>query len=318
MRNYGALVCLFVFAGCDSNGNDAMVGQLTSDRVELTAEFAETVTARHVVEGSRVTRGQLLLEQDAARMDARADAARALLAQQQARLDELVRGPRQEQIAAARAAAAGARRDVAFQQLEYDRARNLLAKKLAAPDAVDRAKAALDNAAAQLGVQEARLAELLTGTTVEELRQAEAQLDALRAQLRQVELDRDRLRISAPADGTLDSWLIEPGERPQPGQPLAVLMTGQQPYARVYIPEALRLAVTPGTPAEVYVDGRDTPLRGRVRWVSAEAAFTPFFALTEHDRGRLSFAAKVDLEYDGERLPDGVPTEVRINGATRD
>jgi HlyD family secretion protein len=115
----------------------------------------------------------------------------------------------------------------------------------------------------------------------------------------------------------LDSWLIEAGERPLPGQPLAVLLTGTQPYARVYVPEEMRIAVTPGTAAEILVDGRAAPLKGRVRWVSSEAAFTPFFALTEHDRGRLTFAAKIDLEYDGERLPDGVPVTVRIAGAER-
>ena len=51
---------------------------------------------------------------------------------------------------------------------------------------------------------------------------------------------------------------------------------------------------------------------GRVRWVSSEAAFTPYFALTEHDRGRLTYFAKIDLlNLDG-RMPDGVPVEVEF------
>ena len=45
-----------------------------------------------------------------------------------------------------------------------------------------------------------------------------------------------------------------------------------------------------------------------------EAAFTPYFALTERDRGHLSYVAKIDLDVDGERLPDGVPVEVEIEG----
>jgi HlyD family secretion protein len=68
--------------------------------------------------------------------------------------------------------------------------------------------------------------------------------------------------------------------------------------------------ITPGTVARILVDGLDEPLDGRVRWVSSEAAFTPYFALTEHDRGRLSYAAKIDLEDFSRRLPDGVPVEV--------
>ena len=49
-----------------------------------------------------------------------------------------------------------------------------------------------------------------------------------------------------------------------------------------------------------------------VRGVAHEAAFTPYFALTERDRGRLTYLAKVDIEKQRERLPDGVPVEVEL------
>jgi HlyD family secretion protein len=53
-----------------------------------------------------------------------------------------------------------------------------------------------------------------------------------------------------------------------------------------------------------------TPVEGRVRWVASDPAFTPYFALTERDRGRLTYLAKVDIVDDLARLPDGVPVEV--------
>ena len=59
----------------------------------------------------------------------------------------------------------------------------------------------------------------------------------------------------------------------------------------------------------VRVDGVAEALEGRVRWVSADASFTPYFALTEHDRSRLSYLAEVDLE-DARDLPSGVPLQV--------
>ena len=68
----------------------------------------------------------------------------------------------------------------------------------------------------------------------------------------------------------------------------------------------------PGTSALIYVDGLEAPVKGRVRWVSSEAAFTPYYALTERDRGRLSYVAKVDVAESRERLPDGVPVEVEF------
>ena len=91
-----------------------------------------------------------------------------------------------------------------------------------------------------------------------------------------------------------------------------ILLGGRQPYARVYVPEALRVHVRPGTAARIHVDGLEAPLNGRVRWVASEAAFTPYYALTERDRGRLSYAAKIDIVDERDRLPDGVPVEVEL------
>jgi HlyD family secretion protein len=65
----------------------------------------------------------------------------------------------------------------------------------------------------------------------------------------------------------------------------------------------------------VLVDGISKPLKGRFRWIASEATFTPYFALTEHDRSRLSYLAKIDIEAMGERLPDGVPVEVELDAA---
>jgi len=91
---------------------------------------------------------------------------------------------------------------------------------------------------------------------------------------------------------------------------MVIMLGGEQPYARVYIPESVRVRVVPGTPVTIRIDGKNDAVKGTVRWVASEPAFTPYFALTEHDRGRLSFVAKIDLDYSGTRLPDGVPVQV--------
>ena len=91
------------------------------------------------------------------------------------------------------------------------------------------------------------------------------------------------------------------------------MLSGEQPYARIYVPEQLRINVGPGVRGDIFVDGLDEPLRGTVRWVASEAAFTPYFALTERDRGRLTYEAKVDIVTERQRLPDGVPVEVELH-----
>ena len=105
MRHAGWLLAsLFVLAGCgDGNDTNRAVGELASDRIELTAESVEPIAAILVTEGEPVLAGQALVEQDDRRARARLAEAEANLGQLQARLDELVRGPRAELVAAARA-----------------------------------------------------------------------------------------------------------------------------------------------------------------------------------------------------------------------
>ena len=307
------LMLSLVLTACDAANEDSrVVGQLESDRIEIRSEFFEPIVEIAVAEGQSVSKGDLLLRQDDARITARIDETEAALAQSQARLDELVRGPRKEQIDAARAIVDGARRELNFRQTEYERAQKVYQQELSSEGRLDTAKAALDRAEATLDVEEARLQELLSGTTVEELAQAEQAVQQIESRLSSLQIDRDRHQPQAPVDGIVDSRLFEAGEQPAVGQPMLILLSGAQPYARIYVSESQRVHVRPGTEARVYVDGLTEPLKGSVRWISSEAAFTPYFALTEHDRGRLSFLAKVDILGARERLPDGIPVEVEL------
>ena len=311
IASLAALLALVACSGTEQSNR--VVGELASDRIELTAEAAEPITAILVAEGDAVVAGQALLRQDSARANARLAEAAAALAQAQARLDELVRGPRSEMIAAARANVDGAVDELAFRESDFARVKKVHAQKLASPELLDRARAALDAANASLDLRRAQLQELLSGTTIEELAQAEQAVAQAAARRDQVAVDVARHETTAPVDGRVDSRLFEAGERPVSGQPMLIMLAGEQPYARVYIPERLRVHVRPGTAATIFVDGIEDALAGQVRWVASEAAFTPYFALTERDRGRLAYEAKIDIDTAGERLPDGVPVEVELD-----
>ena len=313
-----AWLSLVLFTACSSDTDGPrLVGQLESDRIELTAEYPEQIVERFVTEGQDVAQGDPLTQQDSVRAEARVRESEAVLAQNTARLAELTRGPRPELIEVAQANHDGALKDLQFRKLELERAQSLLDRDLASHELRDKANSMLDAAESNVDATRARLEERLNGTTIEELEQAQAAVKLANALVTQREIDKDRLTISAPTNGVVDSVLFEPGERPPAGKPVAIMLSGDQPYARIYIPEAIRVRVSSGTAATVYVDGIDDPIDGRVRWVASESAFTPYFALTEHDRGRLTFAAKVDLDYAGKRLPDGVPVEVTLDLSSR-
>src|SRR5690606_33110784 len=105
------------------------------------------------------------------------------------------------------------------------------------------------------------------------------------------------------------------------GEVLAVLLAGEQPVARVYIPETLRTGIRVGDQVNLELDGIEGRLAGRVRTISADPAFTPYFALTERERGRLSYVAEIELLEIGPatgRLPDGLPVAVFLPGQEGD
>jgi HlyD family secretion protein len=89
------------------------------------------------------------------------------------------------------------------------------------------------------------------------------------------------------------------------------MLSDAAPYARVYIPEPVRARIVPGLEATVHLDGLERSYSGEVRFVASDALFTPYFALTQRDRSRLSYLAEIVLtDPDAGDLPTGLPVEV--------
>ena len=290
------------------------MGTLERDRLELVAEASEPVIARPFEEGDYVRAGSLLVALDPARIDAQVAQAESARARAAARLAELESGPRTQRIAEARARLAGAEGRLATARSDLERAEGLFGRDALSRGRLDGRRARFDEARAARNAARAGLDSLLEGTRQEQIVQARASLAQAEARLAEARVRRERLDVRAPTDGWLDALPFELGERPPPGGVLAVLLANAAPYARVYIPAAIRVRVKAGTPAHVHIDGIDTPLPARVRSVASDASFTPYFALTEHDRGRLVYLAKVDLlSKEARELPTGGPVEVNFD-----
>jgi HlyD family secretion protein len=134
--------------------------------------------------------------------------------------------------------------------------------------------------------------------------------------LRELEVSAVRYTVHAPRAGLIEALPYEAGERPPTGAPVVVLLADGAPYARVHVPEPLRARYLPGTSVELRIDGVAAPFEGRVRFVAAQASFTPYYSLTQRDRSRLAFLAEIDLVGTAaESLPAGIPVQVRLRPA---
>lgn len=298
---------LAALTGC-ADADKPLLGTLEWDRVSLPAEASEVLLRIAVAEGERVEAGQLLLELDPRRQDARIAQARAEVEQAAAHLAELSNGARSETIDAARADLARNRAELTDAERSFSRIAELYQRQQVAIAELDRARAARDQASAATRSAEAQLRELTNGTRPEQLEQAAAALEAARGNLAQLQVGREHLSLRAPRSGLVDALPFKVGDQPPAGAELVSLLVGEQPYARVFIPASIRAQVSVGDLMRVFVEGVEQPFQARVRSIRSEAAFTPYYALTGDDASRLMYRAELVLQGEAARqLPAGLP-----------
>lgn len=312
-RRFAAALLIPLLTSCTPADDPSLPGTLERHRLELAADATETIVELAVKEGDRVARGALLLVQDDAISVAQLAQARAQVAAAEATLTEQRNGPRPTTIRAAVARRDGARslRNEAVR--ERDRLLQLASRHLVSRAEADRQTAVAANAEASLREAEAGLRELQEGTRPEQIDQAERSLEQARARLAELQTTQSRLELRAPTDVIVDALPYRVGEKPQRGATVAVLLEAGAPFARIHVPEPGRAAVHVGDAATIRIDGVAGSFKGQVRYVSSEAEFTPYYALTAGDRVRLAYRVEVLVEGDTARdLPAGLPLEVTL------
>jgi HlyD family secretion protein len=301
-----------LLVACSSDQVDEALGTLERDRVILKATANEIILSQPIAEGTMVTAGSLLVQLDDRRQQAVLARSQAEVARASARLEELRNGARAEDIAASAARVSGARAALLEAESSYERAKRLVAQKLAAQAALDRALAGRDESEANLESAREELLRLTNGTRPEQLDQAAAELQAAQAQVALEAHNLSELSIVATRDAYLDSLPWNEGERVSLGSTLAIMLAGDKPYARVYVPEPWRARLKIGDIRPIKVDGVDRSLSGTLRWIATDPAFTPYYALNASDRARLVYLAEFDID-DGDDLPTGIPAQVLLS-----
>ncbi|ANT61616.1 hypothetical protein AYJ57_14050 [Salipiger sp. CCB-MM3] len=307
-----ALLLPLALPSCESRGPDVALGQLMRERVVLTATANEIITGLPVAEGSAVAAGDVLVQLDDTLQQAELAVAQAQLAEAQADLERMQTGARSEEIAIAEARIEGARAVYQEAQASYDRNARLLETGTVTAARLDQDVARRNSALAELTSAEQTLQELRTGARPEDIRIAEAKVTAAEAQVAAERTRLSDLTIRASRDGLLDSLPWNRGERVPLGSPVAVLLTDDRPYARVYVPETRRAGLSIGDPVSIRLDGAEQAYEGTLRWISNEPAFTPYYALNQEQRSRLVYPAEVALPEAAADLPAGLPVSAAL------
>jgi len=309
-----------VLAGCsDRAGTVRASGVVEMDEVDVASLEGGRIERLLVDEGDSVQVGDTVAVLQRGELVAQVQAQIAQASRAAAQSQEVVTGPRAEEIRKARADLASAMAQVDWAEKNLARTEELLKGNVIAQADVDRARTDRDAAVARRDAAQQALALLEKGSRHEEVTAAREAAVAARAQLAALRSRQGELLLLAPARGVVLLRNFEPGELAQPGQPVVTLGDPESLWVRVYVaaPEIGKVRI--GSRAEVIATGfakRTFP--GRVVTIATTAEFTPRAALTEEERANLVFAVKIAVDPTGGALKAGLPVEVRIAGVGAD
>ncbi len=310
-----AVVVVLVARG---RGNGQLIeasGTVEATEADLGFQVPGRIERMAVREGDQVVAGSELAWLDRRELEAQRRAAEAQAAAARARLLELQRGFRSEEIAQGRAAFGAAEQRLRDAERDLERARRLYGGGAISEQRLDDASTALTLAEAEYRRAQESLQILETGPREERIAAQRSVLVQAEALVAQMEATLAHAVVTAPFDGTVTVRHREPGEAVPAGSPVLTVMDPSDRWVRIYVREDQvgRLAI--GGAATISADAypaRTYP--GRVVFIASEAEFTPRNVQTTAERVKLVYRVKVQVTGDASLdLKPGLPADVRLD-----
>ena len=314
-------------------------GRIEGDHVTVASKFPGRIRELLAREGARVTLGQVLIRLDDSQTRARVDQARygaeafeaqvqaahtalavlnldvplaieraeAQIAKAEATVDKAVSVEKEARSDAQRFRDLAAKDEASIQQRDQAAMRWEVAHKDLASSRYALIQATKELAQAELGWKRIRAKE-------SEVNALERQRDQAEAVLNEAESVLHDLTITAPANGTITTRMIDIGEVVAAGDPLLELVDLDHLYLKVYVPELQIGKVRLDLPARIFTDAfPDQPFAATVRYIASKAEFTPKEVQTPDERVKLIYAVKLYLsENPDHRLTPGLPADAII------
>ncbi len=239
--------------------------------VEYTGVVSSTRTSRlsnrslalvekiHVDLGDKVSKGQVLVELEHEQLKARRAHAEAELARGRAILEELVRGPRSQEIEQARAKVTELTALLALRQATLARSERLRQSLSISQQEYEESKAAFDAGQAQLDGAKHALSLLEEGSRVEQIAAQEAVVQSLTAALALIDVQIRESFILAPYDGVVQKRFADEGTVVAPGEVILEIIEAPNLEISVGLPSGITMGNI--SEAHLRIDGNLVPVQ---------------------------------------------------------
>jgi multidrug resistance efflux pump len=288
-----AILCLsaaLCLISCAPHRTNSVSGTIETDEVHVASRYGGRVEKILAQEGDVLKTGDLIVQLEARELQARLDRANAVL-------QELIAGPRSQELATAKSQWEQQVTELDLARKEEKRSAELIANHTISPEEHDRAVnrvRSLEKSAAALKSQY----ELLeAGTRPERIAQAKADVAEMETQIRE-------MRIYSPTNTILEVLSVKVGDVLGPNREVATLVLANDIWVRVYVPETWLGYMKVGESVNVKVDSfPDKTFHGVVEQVARVAEFTPRNVQTVEERMKQTFGIKIRLDAANELRP---------------
>ena len=283
------LTIVLLLSACGDADPGGYSGYVEGEYVRVASPFAGELTLLQVKRGDTVASGAPLfaLEQDNEK--AAREEAQARVRQAEAKLADLHKGKRPEELDSARAQLAQAQANLRLSSAELKRSQELLASGFISAAKLDEVRSAEQRDQARVNQLKADLAVARLAARPDEIAAASAEAKAARDALAQAEWRLQQKSQTATQPGLVADTLYQQGEWVPAGSPVVSMLPAQNVKVRFFVPETRVGALRVGQAIRIRCDGCAQPVEATLTFIAPEAEYTPPVIYSRENRAKLVF-----------------------------
>lgn len=288
---------------------ETLTGYVEGERLYLSAPVSGAVQALYVREGQRVAAGGRTFLIDPSIQRAQAESAAAGVGAAQARVEDLSKGQREQELSVYDAQLLAAEATQRQAEAEYNRIEPLVRRGIYAPARLDQVRAARDSARAQTAAVRRQREVATLGARQDAIAQAREQAAQAVGGLTEANARLGQLSPAAPTAARVEEVFYRPGEWVPANQPVLALLPDRQVKLIFFVPEAVMARYRAGRIVHFACDGCEGEGAARISYVSPRPEFTPPVLYGRSSRDRLVY--RIEAVPEGAAgLNPGLPVDV--------
>jgi HlyD family secretion protein len=311
-----SVLMLLILNGCGDSNNKETVsasGNIEAINITVSSKVTGEVITINKDEGDRVSAGDTIMIIDHEALNYQLDQADAGVEMNQAQLNLLKSGAREEDIRQAEEMMRQAEINYELAAKDKQRMDNLYEAKSITKKQFEDAAARVEMTSAQMQSARENLKKMKNLARPEEINQANANLKMKTAA---ADLLRKNIRDSyviSPIDGIIVKRFVERGEVVSNFSSLFRISNLEVVDLIIYISQLDLGRIKQGDKVDISVDTfPDKTFEGEIVYISPEAEFTPKNIQTKDERTKLVFAVKVKINNPDLELKAGMPADAVV------